>query len=481
MGYAHTMKSGRHIARLTAATILIIGAGAVVVPGNATPVQAATCAAGSLCGGGEFHPLTPVRIFDSRPGLAINDVAPAGAKSLAAPAPATFDIGLLGLGGIPVTAADVLAVVVNITVTEPGASGYLEAYGKGAKPAVRTSLINFGPNQTVPNVAIVRPGTDGQLEIGLFGQSGTAQVLVDVFGWFSTSSNTDTASVGGARLIPTTPSRVLDTRDATGRAGAPAGPLTQGQTIDLQVRGVDGVNPTVTDVVPDSPNVSGVLLNVVGITARAGGASTYLSVVPDPVPDGQTPTTSNLNLADGVIKANLVFVPVNADGKVRIFNFHGSTDVVADVVGYLLSGQDAITRKGRVVPLSSPYRTFDTRDAQWGGVALGPGQAEDWSFSEFAASVAIGPDAVGNQLAVIGNLTSAELKRQYLAQPAASFLTAYPTGGTRPLSSNLNTVEGPPVPNMAVLTYGASDTLRVYNLAGYAHYLFDASAVVLDN
>ena len=174
-----------------------------------------------------------------------------------------------------------------------------------------------------------------------------------------------------------------------------------------------------------------------------------------------------------------MFVPVNADGKVRIFNFHGSTDVVADVVGYLLSGQDVATRRGRVVPLSSPYRTFDTRDALWGGVALGPGQAEDWSFADFAASVAIGPDAVGNQLAVIGNLTSAELKRQYPSQPAASFLTAYPTGGTRPLSSNLNTVEGPPVPNMAVLTYGASDTLRVYNLAGYAHYLFDASAVVL--
>ena len=132
------------------------------------------------------------------------------------------------------TAADVLAVVVNITVTEPGANGYLEAYGKGAQPAVRTSIINFAPNQTVPNVAIVRPGTDGQLTIGLFGQSGTAHVVVDVFGWFSTSNPSDVAATGGARLIPTTPSRVLDTRDATGRAGAPAGPLTAKQTIDLQ-------------------------------------------------------------------------------------------------------------------------------------------------------------------------------------------------------------------------------------------------------
>ena len=51
-----------------------------------------------------------------------------------------------------------LAVVVNITVVEPGANGYLEAYGKGAQPAVRTSIINFGPDQTVPNVAIVAAG-----------------------------------------------------------------------------------------------------------------------------------------------------------------------------------------------------------------------------------------------------------------------------------------------------------------------------------
>jgi hypothetical protein len=471
------MKSGRHLARLTAATLLVIGA-AAVVPAGASSVHAATCATNSLCGGGEFHPLTPTRIFDSRPTLAINDVAPLGAKPLAAPSPATFDIQLLGLGGVPSTATDVLAVVVNITVTEPGANGYLEAYGKGAKPAVRTSLINFGPNQTVPNVAIVRPGADGQLEIGLFGQSGTAQVIVDVFGWFSTSATTDTASVGGARLIPTTPSRVLDTRPGPLSVGRPSQtPLAAKETMVLPIRGVDGINPTVSNVVPDSPNVTGVLLNVVGIT---GSNSTHLSVFPNDL-GGQDPTTSNLNLAPNVIKANLVFVPVGSDGSVRIFNNQGSTDVVADVVGYMLSGQDPLTRAGRVVPLSSPYRTFDTREAQWGGVPLGPGQAEDWSFAEFAASVAIGPDAVGNQLAVIGNLTSAELKRQYPSVPAASFLTAYPTGATRPLSSNLNTVEGPPVPNMAILKYGTQNTVRVYNLAGYAHYLFDASAVVLDN
>jgi len=94
--------------------------------------------------------------------------------------------------------------------------------------------------------------------------------------------------------------------------------------------------------------------------------------------------------------------------------------------------------------------------------------------------VALGPDSVGEQLGVIGNLTNASLKRQYASIPASSFLTAYPTDAAeRPLSSNLDAVEGPPVPNMSILKYGANNTVRVYNLAGYADYLFDASAVVL--
>jgi hypothetical protein len=174
-------------------------------------------------------------------------------------------------------------------------------------------------------------------------------------------------------------------------------------------------------------------------------------------------------------------VPVGADGSVRIFNNAGLTHVVADVVGYMLGGQDPLTRAGRVVPLAAPYRTFDTREAQWGGVALGPGQAEAWSFADFASSVAIGPDAVGNQLAVIGNLTSASVTRQYPGVFVRSYLTAYPGDQAKPESSNLNTVEGPPIPNMAVLKYGASNTVKVYNLAGYAHYIFDASAVVLND
>ncbi len=469
------MKSGRYIARLTAVLGLV---GAIVIIPTASQLVTHVEAAG-LGAGGEFHPLTPTRIYDSRLGdLSNHDVPPLGAKPLHAPEPATFDIDLLGLGSVPPATADVLAVVVNITVTDAGAGGYLEAYGKGARPAVRTSVINFAAGDTVPNASIVRPGLDGDLTIGLFGQSGTANVIVDVFGWFSTSNYVPVGVVDpGARLIPISPSRVLDTRAGDFNVNrTPAVPLGAQETMVLQIRGVDGINPPLTDVVPDLPSVTGVLLNVVGIT---GSNRTHLSIFPNDL-GGQAPTTSNLNLAPNAIKANLVFVPVGTDGNVRIFNNQGLTDVVADVVGYMQIPTDPLTRKGRVVPLSSPYRTFDTRDFQFGSAPLGPGQAEDWSFALFASSVTIGTDSVGNQLAVIGNLTSASLTRQYPSAFVRSFLTAYPAKATRPLSSNLNSVEGPtPIPNMAILKYGTDATVTMYNLAGYEHYLFDASAVIL--
>ena len=432
-----------------------------------------------MCGGGEFHPLTPARIFDSRPATVINDVQPPGAKPLGAPAPDTFDIGLLGLGGVPASAADVLAVVVNITVTEPGANGYLEAYGKGAQPAVRTSIINFAPNQTVPNVAIVRPGADGQLTIGLFGQSGTAQVVVDVFGWFSTSNPTDLAGTGGARLIPTTPSRVLDTRDGTGQPGA--GPLTPGEAIDLQIRGVDGVNPTTADVVPDSPTVTGVLLNVVGITARAGrcldvslgrpgsraGWSEPDNVQRQPGPQrdqGQPGVRSGRCRRQG---AHLQLPRVHRRrcrrGRVTC-----------------RTARIRATRAGRVVPLdvTIPHLRHPRPAVRWRGPRAGTGRGLELRRVRQLRGhrTGFGRQPTRGHRQPHGGGAEAPVP---VAVPASSFLTAYPADATRPLSSNLNTVEGPPIPNMAVLKYGANNTVRVYNLAGYEHYLFDASAVIL--
>jgi hypothetical protein len=232
--------------------------------------------------------------------------------------------------------------------------------------------------------------------------------------------------------------------------------------------------------VPNTADVVGVMLNVTGINDTSASADTFVSVVPDPVVG--RPGTSNLNLSKGLIKPNLVVVPVNAsDGRVRLFNNTGTTHLAVDVVGYLQRRPDE-TRAGRIVPLSTPFRVFDTREAAFGNVRLGPGQAEPWSFADFAGSVKIGGLAVGNQMAVIGNFTAAEPTPSSPSRPPAGFLSVFPDQlptGTAPSTSNLNLAGTAAVPNLAVVKYGAASTVWVYNSSDFLHYLFDASAVVL--
>jgi hypothetical protein len=454
-------------------------AGCLAITSLVTPFAGATrvSAADALGAGGEYHALTPARIFDSRAGLpgSEHDVAPLGAKPVSGTG-STFDVQLLGLGGVPASASEVLGVVANITVTDPTTSGYLNAYGSG-EAAGAAAIINFVPGQTVPNLAIVRPGSNGKLTVVLAAGSGSANVVIDVFGWFSTSSS----ATRGARLVPVTPGRIFDSRIGLNRT--PTGPLAAGETVTIPIRGVDAVDPARTDIVPADTNVVGVVLNMAGVNNLSTSTNTHLSVIPSDLPAGQKPSTANLNLSKGLVKSNMVIVPVDpTDGSIRLFNNAGTTDVVLDVVGYLIANRDVLTRAGRIVPLASPFRVFDTREAKWNATPLGAGQAEDWSFSDFASSVTIGGVSVGNQMGVIGNLTAASLVRQFPNVPVGSYLTVYPTGDTRPTSANLNMIEGPPpVPNMTIMKYGPSATVRVYNFAGNVHYVYDASAVILSD
>ena len=124
--------------------------------------------------------------------------------------------------------------------------------------------------------------------------------------------------------MPVSPARILDTRINQGAAG----PVGQGGTINLRVRGAGGV--------PNS-NVTGVVLNV---TATAPTAGTFVTVYPD---DIGRPLASNLNLTPGMTRPNLVMVKLGASGGVNLYNLAGSVHLVADVVGYYQTGAPAST------------------------------------------------------------------------------------------------------------------------------------------
>ena len=476
----------RFVSRAAITTALVAAAAAIgvaVSPGGRV-IEAAGEAFGS---GGEYHALAPQRILDTRdPAL---DVPPSGRKPTSTPSSSnTFEVPIVGRGGLPAfTDANgdgfddnVLAVAVNVTIVAPTQEGFLRAWGTGADEGA-SSLVNFRANQVIPNSAVLRPGVGGKLTIRVFTPTpATADVVIDVFGWFSTSGYVSSGGSYGARLVPAGPGRIFDSRNATGGNA----PLGGGDVRTVDIRGADAAEPPITDVVPNSADVVGVMLNITAVNDLPGSQDTFLSLTPTP-PTGP-PATSNMNVVRRQFRSNLAIVPVSPDGKVYLYNLQGTVHAILDVVGYLVKNQTPTSTTGRVIPLVSPFRAFDTREASFGDTPLPPANAEDWSFTAFVNDVKVGGVAVGPQLGLLGNLTAAGLERQYSWAPVSSYLTAYPTptgGNAVPLVSNLVVAENEVVPNLSLLKYGSNGVdpyqVRFYNRAGYLDYLLDVTAVIL--
>ncbi|MEX2626120.1 MAG: hypothetical protein WD225_04510 [Ilumatobacteraceae bacterium] len=487
--------------RVVAVSAVVALMGSVSVL-STSPERDRVLAADVLGAGGEFHPLEPQRVLDTRAGVNIE----AGSRPLLPGEGQAFEVSLSGQGGLPEmdlapgddgaeagTSGDhpVLAVALSVTVVEPTQRGYLRAFGSDEEEGT-SSIVNFSADETVPNMTILAPGADGSITVrlvseGAEGSEGTAHVLIDVFGWFSKG----TYSENGSRLIPVGPGRIFDSRNPT-FGGDPVGP---GEFVEVPVAGADSLDPEIADIVPDSDGVTGALVNVTGVNQGSGSEPTFVSVVPDEPADGVPPTTSNLNLRADHVKANLVMVPVGPDGSIWLYNSAGDTHLVVDVVAYL-EPRPVDTRVGRVIPLRQPLRVLDTRQDEFGALRLGAGQGEDWTFRCFVADVRIGEDWVGSQSAFLGNLTATGLEPSpdypEWGPDISSYLTVYPSSddsSTPPEASNLNIAEGESVANAALFRYGSREvegepdpySVRVYNFEGEVHYLVDAAAVVLED
>lgn len=124
-------------------------------------------------------------------------------------------------------------------------------------------------------------------------------------------------------FVPLAPTRILDTRPASATGGV-TGPIGAGATVSFQVTGVGGVPANATSV-------------VLNMTVDSTTAGSYLTVFPTGSP---LPTASNLNWSAGTTIPNLVTVKLGTGGKVSIYNFAGTTHVLADVAGYYVPGND---------------------------------------------------------------------------------------------------------------------------------------------
>ena len=126
---------------------------------------------------------TPARICDTRPqgypGVVSN---PCSGSTLSTGK--TLEVQVTGEGGVP---AGAKAVVVNVTVTGVDANGYLTLYPSGASSVPVVSDLNWeSTSKTVTDMAVVAIGNIGSLgEISAYDSNGTANVIIDVTGWFS--------------------------------------------------------------------------------------------------------------------------------------------------------------------------------------------------------------------------------------------------------------------------------------------------------
>jgi L,D-peptidoglycan transpeptidase YkuD (ErfK/YbiS/YcfS/YnhG family) len=265
---------------------------------------------------------------------------------------------------------------------------------------------------------------------------------------------------GAAPVIGTTaqgidyvaPTRVLDTRDGTGRPGRAVGPVGTEQFIDLQV--VPTVSSPVADGVPS--NATAVALN---LTLTGATADTFLTVFPTPGDGSNPPLVSNVNALPREDRANLVLVGVQpGTGMVRIYNKHGSAHVVADVVGYV-----SPTSTGRVQPVN-PYRIVDTRDGT--GVT-----AKDPLGAGAPITVTV-PFAPAHATAVIANVT--------VVDPTdATWLAAFGGQAAWAGTSTVNTKASETSANLAVMPLGPGNTVTVLNHWGKADVVVDVAGFVL--
>jgi hypothetical protein len=361
-----------------------------------------------------FTPLPPARLVDSRIGLGTSRLD------------AQLDRRILiaGQGGIP---ADAKAVLANVTVTGPTGAGFLTMWDCSAvRPVVST--LNFSLYETVANASTIPLDATGSL---CAFSSVSADVVIDISGYYSESSS--------GRYMPVVPTRLMDSRDGIGAPTRLAG----GRVVELSVVEVAGV----------PRNASAVALNVTGVLPSTDGFVTAY-------PCGAVPPTSSLNPAAGKVKPNLVIAPVSASGSVCFFT-NVDVDLVVDVVGYVSSGASA-----KLTP-TTPFRFTDTRDqlrpevnAGQGGMRLAPGQTLNIQMAGLRQIPA-------NARAISANITVVDAT-------TAGFITAYPCGGEIPTASNVNYEIGAAIANAAELPLSSGGAICIYS-SGSAQVIIDVN------
>ncbi len=408
-----------------------VGTGIAATSAAVVPVAATTPA-----GYGQYVPLTPARIVDTRSGL--------GGVSSPLGAAATQPFTLTGVGGVPETG--VSAVAVSVTAITPSSAGYLTVWPTGrTRPQV--SQVTFAASTTTASLVVAKLGTDGQISV--YNSAGTTHVLLDIEGYYTDN----TASTGAGRFAALTPARIVDTRSGLGNGSYGTTPLAALESRAFAVTGTGGVP------------ASGVQSVAVAVTVANATTSGYFTVYRN----GDTrPGTSNLNFAPGMVVTALVMVPVDADGKIAVYNgSSGTAAAIMDIEGYFTTGTGS--GPSLYVPVN-PARIYNSTTGLGNGGVAGPLANGETRSVQIAGAVDVNSTTI-----IPSGATAAVLAVQAVAPTGSGWFQGYPAGEARPGGSihNFSTTSNYTTTFIAKVGTGGKINMYAATGAGTAGLVID--------
>jgi hypothetical protein len=383
--------------------------------------------------GSTYVPITPLRVLDTRPGIAIGLSGTFGHGTAR-----SWVVRGFGAGAIP---ANAIAVTGNLTVTNQTAGGYVSVTpGPNNNPS--SSTVNFPVGDNRANNLTIPLGANGKVSAVYRATAGkTTNLIFDVTGYFVAGSSQN-------EYKTITPVRALDSRPGI-NIGL-SGPFQKDVPRKLSI----GPAHVPAEAVAITGN-----LTAVGQTGAG-----YLAITPASNPN---PATSNLNFPLGDTRANGFVARLDAEDDIWIVyktTAPGarSTNVVLDVTGYFVNDPAGM----QYFPLT-PGRIMDTRNVPLSGLT-------GYFSTDVPRKLVVGghwgvPSSAG---AITGNLT-------VVSQTAAGYVAVTLTNNPSPTTSNLNFPFGDARANgITVPVSGTSDIWIVYKttLAGKrTHLILDVS------
>ena len=377
--------------------------------GTAAPprAHAAACEAASLGSPAAdqrpatgFHPITPIRLLDTR-----DSGSPVRAGCTIA----------LDLGGTPAIPADADAVALNVTTVDASARGFVTVYPcSSGRPDA--SSVNARVGGATASSVLVE--LDANRLICMYTQA-SLQLVVDLTGWFGRF---------GQPYHAVSSTRVLDTRTDL-RPDGGAGLVPARTELRLPLAG---------DAVPLAAKA--VAINV---TTTDGLAPGYVSAYPC----GQQPPTSTINFATADQRANHALIGLDGDGALCVWT-NEAVHIVVDLEGWFGDAASLGTGAGMNFRPLLGSRVLDTRNGT-GGVQ-GPISAGDTVSFDPADSARL---RLGATVAL--NVVATE-------SLSAGYITLYPCSESQPPTSAVNTVAGTEASNVAFVTVDADSRVCVF-------------------